>query len=130
MKIVPGIQSRIVAIREDQLDRIGAGRLNRFNFHVFLADLQNLLPWAVAPHFSGGRVNTQKLATETEGIAVVKHDFKFAGFLVQLDISRAWRVGGQTGHFFIWKRLSNWNDTALAARPNYLYLAVTKLSRY
>jgi hypothetical protein len=53
---VPGVEAAVVAIRENQAQRIGADRLDAFDIDIALAGLQGFLTRAVTTGFSRRRV--------------------------------------------------------------------------
>jgi hypothetical protein len=67
-----------VAVREHQLNRIAADRLDGVDADVLLACLQNLLPRPVPAHLRRGRIHAQEFAGKPEDLTVRKGDFQDA----------------------------------------------------
>ena len=84
MKIVPGIQPRVVPVAKYQLDGVVANRFYCSYLYVFFAFLQDFLAGAMSAHFCRRRINAQILARQLKCFAVVKADFQQPRLLVQL----------------------------------------------
>jgi hypothetical protein len=86
VEVIPGVQARIVAVVEHQLDGVIADRLDIADVDVLLAGLQHRLLGAVAAHFGRRRMHAQVFAGQFEALAVVEAYLQLARLLVELDV--------------------------------------------
>src|SRR5579871_3269165 len=93
VQVLPGVQAGVVAVVEDQLDRVLADRVHRADVHVLLAQHERLLPRTVALHLGRGGVHPQVLERQLEAAAVVEAHLEQPRRAAQADFS-----GNGLGH--------------------------------
>ena len=101
VEVLPIEQPGIMAIVENDLDRISPDRSNVFNIDVLFVQLKLRTASAMSSHLGGRRIHTKKFAGIIEYLAVVETDLQAMLFFVQNDILRL----GASSHALILSRL-------------------------
>src|ERR1035437_2798587 len=90
IKIVPGKNASVMAVRKHRLHRIISHRLKRIEFHQAFAGLQYFLPGTMATHFGRWGIQTHQLKRNTKLSTVRKTYFQHPGLAVHRHCQRRW----------------------------------------
>src|SRR5262245_52389845 len=85
VKILPGVQAAVMAIVEDQANRVVSDRFDLGDDDILFADLQRLLSRAVAANLGGRRIHAQVLERQFESRAVVEGHFEQSRLRAELE---------------------------------------------
>src|SRR5690606_33217359 len=85
VQVFPRVQAGVVAVAENELQRVVADRLDVGDRHVDLADLQRLLAGAVSAHFRRGRMNAQIFTTQQVMLIATVAQFERARLAMQFN---------------------------------------------
>jgi hypothetical protein len=89
---VPRIETTIVPVAENRLDRVVADWFDALDRYVALADLKHFLPRSVTAGFRRRCKDAQVLIGEFKTLPGIEGDLEDAGFLMQLDLGRRGNV--------------------------------------